>query len=73
MAVTPEENFKNAFYYINSFKRHRAQYNIERASSVANKEQLQFHELKMYQFIDNLELAMRALQKDNREDGGETK
>lgn len=64
-----EENFNNAFYHINSFKRHRAFHNMERAKPNANKELLQYHELKMYQFLDNLELTLRALQKENRESG----
>jgi hypothetical protein len=67
--MTLEENFSNAFYHINSFKRHRALYNMERAKANADKEVLQYHELKMYQFLDNLELALRALQKEHRESG----
>jgi len=62
-----DSNFKNAFYHINSYKRHRALFNIEKAKPDANREQLQYHELKMYQFIDNLELSLRALQRDHRE------
>lgn len=71
MAVTTEELYKNAFYYLNSMKRHRALYNIERASDNSNKDQLQYHELKMYQFTDNLELALRALQSDMRHGGNQ--
>lgn len=64
-----DQNIKNAFFYINSFKRHRALFNIERAKQDSNKEMLNYHELKMYQFIENLELAIRALNKENRESG----
>lgn len=63
-----EENmFKNAFYHLNSFKRHRSLYNMERSKHSSEQEKLNYHELKMYQFVDNLELALRALQKENRE------
>lgn len=68
-----EENFNNAFYHINSFKRHRSQHNMERSKPSADKELLQYNELKMYQFIDNLELTIRALQKTYRESGNHVK
>jgi len=62
-----EDNFKNAFYHLNSMKRHMALFNIERSKPHSDKEQLQYHELKQHQFLLNLELALRALQKEHRE------
>lgn len=69
--MTNQELMSKAFYYINSFKRHRALENIARFDN--NREKVQYHSLKQYQFIDNLELALRAIQKGAREldEGGD--
>lgn len=63
--ITQTELFKNSFYYLNSFKRHRALANMSRLEG--NMEKANRHELKSYQFIDSLELSLRALQKGHRE------
>lgn len=49
------------FYNLNTFKRHRALSCIKKADN-KNDEAI-YHELKMYQYFDNLELGLRALQK----------
>lgn len=63
--MTQSELFKQAFYYLNSFKRHRALAQI--AHQDGNREKKTYNELKSYQFIDSLELALRALQKGHRD------
>lgn len=63
-----EDKLKDAFYFLNSFKGNRSQYNIERSKPDADRELVNFYELKMYQFIDNLELTLRAIQKQYREE-----
>lgn len=62
--MTKEELMKNCFYYLNSFKRHRALALIKR--NEGKLQECAFDELKMYQFIDSLELGLRAIQKDMR-------
>ncbi len=49
------------FYSVNTFKRHRALTNIKRAEN--KHDEANFHELKQYQYFDNLELGLRALQR----------
>jgi hypothetical protein len=63
--ITQSELFKEAFYYVNSFKRHRALATIEKQKG--NREKQNFHTLKQYEFFDQLELALRALQKGHRD------
>lgn len=63
--MTQSELFKQAFYYLNSFKRHRALAKISHQEG--NRERRQYNELKAYEFIDSLELALRALQKGHRD------
>lgn len=54
-----------AFYYLNSFKRHRA---LEQIRKNEGKEsEATYNQLKQYQFIDALELALRAIQKSVRD------
>lgn len=55
---------EKCFYYINSFKRHRALAHVNRIEG--NRENANYHDLKSYQFIDTLELGMRAIQKNVR-------
>lgn len=62
--LTQEELFKQAFYYLNSFKRHRALEQIKQHEG--DRQAVQFNQLKQYQFIDSLELALRALQSGHR-------
>lgn len=57
--MTKEDLIKEAFYHLNSFKRHRTLHDM--------KPDKNHHMLKMYQHIDALELAIRAIQKDQRE------
>ncbi len=54
-----------AFRNVNSFKRHRALAEIARKDG--NRDKAQYHELKMYKEFDELELALRAIQKGIRE------
>lgn len=63
--MTNEDLIGKCFYYINSFKRHRALAHIRRIEG--DSERAIYHELKQYQFIDSLELALRAIQKGARE------
>lgn len=62
--MTNEDLIGKCFYYINSFKRHRALAHIRRIEG--DSEGAIYHELKQYQFIDSLELALRAIQKGAR-------
>lgn len=62
--MTNEDLIGKCFYYINSFKRHRALAHIRRIEG--DSEKAIYHELKQYQFIDSLELALRAIQKGAR-------
>lgn len=54
------------FYSLNSYKRHRALALIKKEEGKSLD--AQYHELKQYQLIDNLELGMRALQRALYED-----
>lgn len=63
--LTQQELISKCFYYLNSFKRHRA---LEEISKHEGKyDQVNYNKLKQYQFIDQLELGLRALQKGERE------
>lgn len=61
--MTKQDLIREAFSAINNFKRHRALLDIKGHS------EKEYHELKMYKMIDQLELALRAINKDLR---GET-
>ena len=63
--ITQSDLFKEAFYYVNSFKRHRALATIEKQKG--NRDKANYHELKQYQFFDQMELALWALQKGHRD------
>lgn len=69
--TTQQELISKAFIYLNAFKRHRALAEIKRHEG--NREVMTYNLLKMYQMIDNLELALRAIQKGQRalDEGGE--
>lgn len=54
-----------AFKNINAYKRHRVL--AESARRDGNTEEAIYHELKRYQYIDSLELTLRAIQKGLRE------
>lgn len=62
------ELIQQAFYYLNTYKRHRALEQVEIQNN--NREQINYHCLKQYQMIDALELALRAIQKDRRDATG---
>lgn len=62
-----ESKFKDLFFYLNSYKRHRTLLNAERAKNQPLKSEVDFHELKMFQFIDSIELMVRGMQKEERE------
>jgi hypothetical protein len=53
------------FQYLNSFKRHRALEQVKRKEG--QHDQANYHELQQYKMIDQLELALRAIQKGQRE------
>lgn len=67
--MTKQDLIKEAFNSINAFKRHRVKMNIDKANN--RHQDVQYHELKQYQYIDNLELALRAIQKEIRWDNEE--
>lgn len=63
--ITDKELLSQCFYYINSFKRHRALAHIKRIEG--KKDDANYHDLKTYQFMDTLELGLRAIQKGVRD------
>lgn len=65
ITVSETELIQQAFYYLNTYKRHRALEQVEIQNN--NRDQVTYHCLKQYQMIDALELALRAIQKDRRE------
>lgn len=64
--MTQEALIKQAFYYLNSFKRHRALAQIKQHEG--DRDAKNYNDLKCYQFIDSLELALRAIQSGNKID-----
>lgn len=60
MSMDKADLIKEAFGAINNYKRHRALQEIQ-------PEQKQYHELIRFKMIDKLELALRAINKENRE------
>lgn len=62
--LSDKELLSQCFYYINSFKRHRALAHIKRIEG--KKDDANYHDLKTYQFMDTLELGLRAIQKGVR-------
>lgn len=65
--MSEQDLIQEAFYLINAFKRHRALEQIERRKGG----EYQYHQLKQYQTLDELELSLRAIQKAWREAAGE--
>jgi hypothetical protein len=63
--MSNQELITQCFYYLNSFKRHRALENIK--NHARDRDAAVFHKLKQYEFIDSLELGLRAIQKGQRE------
>lgn len=63
--VSNQDLISKCFFYLNSFKRHRALANIKRLEG--DRQQAEYHELKQYQFSDSLELGLRAIQKGMRD------
>lgn len=61
MSMSKAELVQQAFNALNNFKRHRAL-----AELYPSERQL--HELQMYKMIDHLELALRAINKEVREE-----
>ena len=57
------ELMEEAFGLLNAYKRHRALHNMRETAT----QDRQFHELQMYKKVDQLELALRAIQKEIRE------
>lgn len=60
--MTKADLIHKAFGFINNFKRHRALREIEDYSK------REHHELQMYKQIDQLELTLRALNKEIRQE-----
>lgn len=63
--MNSQELIQQCFYYLNSYKRHRALEQI-RKSDGGSGQDIQYHQLKQFQFIDSLELGLRAIQKGVR-------
>jgi hypothetical protein len=61
--MTRQDLITEAFNKLNSFKRHRAKENI--ANKEKNRDRADYHKLRAYQDIDELELALRAIQREN--------
>lgn len=57
--MTTQDLFKEAFGYLNSYKRHRALAEVKKTDT-------QYNELQQYKMIDQLELALRAIQSKYR-------
>jgi hypothetical protein len=63
MAVTTKTDvIGEAFSAVNSFKRHRTLRKVKQTT-----QDKQYHELKMYELFDQLELALRAIQRAVRQ------
>jgi hypothetical protein len=60
---TRQDLIKEAFNQLNSYKRHRAKTGIARKEK--NEDKAQYHELRQYRAIDELELALRAIQREH--------
>lgn len=63
---TQQELIGIAFRAVNAFKRHRALEKIKKKEGDYNKSQ--YHSLKQYELFDELELALRAIQRNERMD-----
>lgn len=61
--MTQIELIKQAFGYLNNFKRARALEQVKREEG--KFEDVNYQKLQQYMMIDQLELAMRAIQKNN--------
>ena len=57
-----EELIQEAFGALNSYKRHRALFEIK-------SHDRQYHELQMYKMFDKIELSLRAINKEIRQEG----
>lgn len=60
--MSTQDLVAEAFTLLNSYKRHRALKDIK-----PDRTEKQYHELQLYKKIDELELALRAIQKSIRE------
>jgi hypothetical protein len=60
--MTQSDLIKQAFGYLNSFKRARALEQVKREAS--KYEDVNYQKLQQYMLIDQLELALRAIQKN---------
>jgi hypothetical protein len=58
--MTQQDLVQEGFTYLNSFKRHRALAEIKQNDR-------NYHTLQMYKMIDNIELTLRAINKEIRE------
>lgn len=69
MSITQENNFKTAFYNINALKRSYALLTAEKNKNYPNSTYLIKHELELVQAMLQIELSIRALQREARESG----
>lgn len=63
--TTQQEMINKCFTYWNSLKRHRALSEIRKGEG--RREDSTYHNLQMYKMSEMLELALRALQRGQRE------
>lgn len=64
--MTMEEQIKQAFRHLNAFKRFRALTETAREKQKSMQE-IERLELQAYKSIDQLELQLRGIQRENRE------
>lgn len=62
--MSKEELITEAFGNLNAFKRARALEQIERQKG--NHERAAMYKLRQYEYIDKLELGLRAIQRETR-------
>ena len=67
MSEAQEHNFKNAFNNINALKRSYSLLTLERNKQYPNSTYLNKYELEMVQAMLQLELSLRALQREARD------
>lgn len=68
MTEVQEQNFRNAFNNVNAMKRSYALLTIEKSKQYPSSHVTQQHELNMVQAMLQIELSIRALQREAREE-----
>lgn len=64
--MSTQDLISEAFTLLNAYKRHRALADIKQT-----REEKNFHDLMKYKKIDELELALRGIQKEIRNQGNQ--